>query len=234
MKIMKTVQTTKSLPLGQKEIEEFPRFGLSQYAKRYRENFGTIDLDISGEVKQSFKITYEELEQLNRSEMTSDFHCVTTWTKCNLHWSGYRFVDFFEQLIKPHIALNHSIHWVIFKSLDGYRSRILLSDILNSDSLLADELNGEALCSKHGAPIRLVAPAHYGYKNPKHLKAIEFHTKDYCFKPPLLSFMEHPRGRVEFEERGQFLPGWFLRLIYQPLIKSTIKKFEFGMLAKNK
>jgi DMSO/TMAO reductase YedYZ molybdopterin-dependent catalytic subunit len=229
---MKTIKTTKSLPIGQKEIDKFPRFGLSQYANRYRENFGMINLDISGEVKASFKITGEELEQLSRSEMASDFHCVTTWTKCNLQWSGYRFVDFFEKLIIPQLTLNHSIHWVVFKSLDGYRSRMLLSDILNSDSLLADKLNGESLCSKHGAPMRLVVPKHYGYKNPKHLKTIEFHTKNYRFKPPLFSFMEHPRGRVDYEERGQFFPGWFLRLIYRPLIKSTIKEFELGMLAK--
>jgi len=230
---MNSNQTFNPLPQGQKEIEEFPRFGLSQYANRYQEDFGPISVNISGEVQRPFNITIKELSQLNRSEMTSDFHCVTTWTKRNLHWGGYRFVDFFEQLIKPHLKSNHLIHWVVFKSLDGYRARMLLSDILDSNILLADKLNGEPLSSKHGAPLRLVAPAHYGYKNPKHIKAIEFHTQDYHFKPPLLSFMEHPRGRVEYEERGLFFPGWFLRMIYRPLIKSTIKEFKMGMQVKD-
>ena len=230
---MKSIQTIEPLPVGQKEIEEFPRFGLSQYAKRYRDDFGSINLEISGQVKQSFKLTIEELAELTRVEMNSDFHCVTTWTKRNLLWAGYRFVDLFEQLIEPQLRSNHSIHWVVFKSLDGYRARMLLSDILDSDILIADCLNGERLCSMHGAPLRLVAPAYYGYKNPKHLKAIEFHTKDYHFKPPLFSFMEHPRGRVEFEERGQFFPGWLLRYVYRPLIKLTISKFKLGMKTKN-
>jgi len=230
---MKSIQTKEPLPIGQKEIEEFPRFGLSQYAKRYRNDFGPINLEISGQVKQSFKLTIEELAKLTRVEMNSHFHCVTTWTKRNLNWAGYRFVDFFEQMIEPQLRSNHSTHWVVFKSLDGYRARMLLSDILDSDILIAVSLNGEPLCSKHGAPLRLVAPAYYGYKNPKHLKAIEFQTIDYHFKPPLLSFMEHPRGRVEFEERGQFFPGWFLRLVYRPMISSTINKFKMGMYVKD-
>lgn len=230
---MKSNQAIDPLPIGQKETDEFPRFGLSQYAKRYRENFGPINLEISGEVKQPFRITNDELSQLTRKNMTSDFHCVTTWTKRNLQWSGYRFVDFFEQLIKPRLSESNLTHWVILKSLDGYRSRMLLSDILDPNILLADQLNGQPICSKHGAPLRLVAPAHYGYKNPKHLKSIEFHCKDYSFKPPLFSFMEHPRARVEFEERGRFFPGWLLRRLYRPLIKSTIRKFELAMLNKH-
>lgn len=230
---MKSAINSRPLPIGQREIDEFPRFGLSQFANRYRNNFGPIKLNILGEEKQLFKLTASDLKKLTRTQMTSDFHCVTTWTKRDLHWGGYRFVDFFEQLVKPHLNSKHSIHWVVFKSLDGYRARMLLSDILDSNILLADELNGKQICSKHGAPLRLVAPAHYGYKNPKHIEAIEFHTKEYQFKPPLLSFMEHPRGRVEHEERGLFFPAWLLRLIYRPLIKSTIKKFKMGMLAKD-
>ncbi|MGB0496415.1 MAG: molybdopterin-dependent oxidoreductase [Kangiellaceae bacterium] len=220
---------TNHLPTGQRAIEEFPRFGLLPYANRYKKDFGSINLGISGEVKHPFTITSEELIKLNRVKVTSDFHCVTTWTKCDLNWSGFTFADFFEQIVKPHLDSIHKVHWVVFRSLDGYRARMLLSDLLASDVLLADQLNGLPLCSKHGAPIRLVAPAHYGYKNPKHLKAIEFHTEQYTFKAPLLSFMEHPRGRVEFEERGQFFPGWILRYIYRPLVKSTIKKFKQAM-----
>jgi len=232
--MMKSDQAEHTLPIGQREIDEFPRFGLSQYANRYREDFGTVKLNISGEVKQPFELKSDDLKKITRTNMTSDFHCVTTWTKCGLHWGGYRFVDFYEEFIKPQLDSNHSVHWVVFKSLDGYRARMLLSDILDSNILIADKLNGEPLCSKHGAPLRLVAPAHYGYKNPKHINAIELHTKDYKFKAPLLTFMEHPRGRVEYEERGLFFPAWFLRILYRPLIQSTIKKFKLGMLENGK
>jgi DMSO/TMAO reductase YedYZ molybdopterin-dependent catalytic subunit len=220
------------LPPGQKERITFPRFGLPHYANRYQEDFGPIELHISGEMKQSFTLTEEHLSCLTRCRMTSDFHCVTTWTKRDIRWGGIRFVEFYQSLIEPKVKKDNSIYWVVFKSLDGYRSRILLNDILDSNVFLADELNDRPLCSKHGAPLRLVAPKHYGYKNPKHINRIEFHGKDYKFKPPLLSFMEHPRARVEFEERGRFFPGWVLRYFYRPMITSTIEKFKQGMFIR--
>jgi DMSO/TMAO reductase YedYZ molybdopterin-dependent catalytic subunit len=50
---------------------------------------------------------------------------------------------------------------------------LLLSDLLAAEVLLADILDGLPLSMEHGAPLRLVAPAHYGYKSVKHLSGIE-------------------------------------------------------------
>ena len=215
-----------SLPPGQKERDDFPRFGLPAYADRISGELGPSSLSIGGEIEHPFKITNQELVVLKKAEQTSDFHCVTTWSKCDLTWGGYRFSEFYDLLIKPKLKLAESIEWVIFKSLDGYRARMCLADLLKDDVMLADKLNGQKLCKAHGAPLRLVVPKHYGYKNPKHLKAIEFHGNNYQFKPPLLSFMEHPRGRVVLEERGKFFPGWLLRYLYRPMIEKTISAFK--------
>jgi hypothetical protein len=38
--------------------------------------------------------------------------------------------------------------------------------------------------------------------------------------------MDHPRARVAFEERGNGMPSWLLRLIYRLLIPSTIRRFR--------
>jgi len=118
---------------------------------------------------------------------------------------------------------------VLFRSQDGFRSILPLSDLLADDVILADRLDGEPLSAKHGAPLRLITPAHYGYKSAKHLTAIEFWPDERKFKPPMFRFMSHPRARVEFEERGLWFPGWFLRYLYRPLIKSTVKLFENTM-----
>ena len=53
---------------------------------------------------------------------------------------------------------------------------MLLEDALADDVLLADRLDGAPLDAKHGAPVRLVAPAHYGFINVKHLCRIEVLT----------------------------------------------------------
>ena len=41
--------------------------------------------------------------------------------------------------------------------------------------------------------------------------------------------MSHPRGRVVHEERGRWVPGFVLRYLYRPLIRSTAAHFEQAM-----
>ena len=67
---------------------------------------------------------------------------------------------------------------VRFAGLDGHWSVMLLEDALADDVLLADHLDGAPLDAKHGAPVRLVAPAHYGFVNVKHLCRIELLTAE--------------------------------------------------------
>ena len=218
-----------NLPPGQYEINEFPRFGLLKYAKRYRSKFDPLDILISGNVQNTIRIATEDLNALPRIQQTSDFHCVTTWTKCDQQWSGFRFIDFYETIVKQKALPSKESISVHFKSQDGFRSCLPLSDLLADDVLLADSLDGVPLTAKHGAPLRLITPAHYGYKSIKHLKAIEFWPDDSGFQPPAFRFMNHPRGRVEFEERGRWIPGWCLRYLYRLLVKPTITIFKRTM-----
>lgn len=92
--------------------------------------------------------------------------------------------------------------------------------------LLADQLDGQPLNIEHGAPIRIVAPDHYGYKNLKHIKRIEFYTEKQTVKQGFLSFMDHPRARVAHEERASTGPGIVFRWLYKFGIEGTIKDFE--------
>jgi DMSO/TMAO reductase YedYZ molybdopterin-dependent catalytic subunit len=156
----------------------------------------------------------------------SDFHCVTTWSCQGLKWQGIRFRDFYEQVILPNTKPAPDAINVIFKCQDGYRARMLLEDLLKDDVMLAVALNDAPLSVENGAPLRLIAPAHYGYKNAKHVETIEFHKSNNAFKPPRLRILEHQRARVAYEERGSGAPGWALRYLFRPLIKSTIKSFE--------
>jgi len=78
----------------------------------------------------------------------------------------------------------------------------------------------------HGAPLRLLAPAHYGYKSVKHINRIEFWRSGAHYRPVGFRFMAHPRPRVTHEERGQWLPGWALRHLYRPLVHPTASRFE--------
>lgn len=215
----------KPLPPGQKESKIFPKFGLPQYANRFPKEIDKIRFTVGGDL-DGFEIS-EALNTLPRVNQISDFHCVTTWSKLNLNWSGYRFKDFFTTLIQP--RLSQAITFVVLKAQDGYKTSLPLADLMNPNVLLADRLDNEPLTIEHGAPIRIVAPDHYGYKNLKHIKGIEFYAEQKIVKQGFLSFMDHQRARVAYEERAATGPGIIFRYLYKLGIKRTIRVFERAM-----
>jgi DMSO/TMAO reductase YedYZ molybdopterin-dependent catalytic subunit len=214
------------LPPGQYELDHFPRFGLSKFADRFPKDTHQVDLKIMGDVDESITVS-DELRHLPRVDHTSDFHCVTTWTRCSLRWSGFRFSDFYERIVVPRARPQRDTRFVTLRCQDGYASSLPLADLLAETVLLADRLNGEPLSIDHGAPLRLVAPAHYGYKNPKHVCTVEFWRDDRQYRPPTpFRFMSHSRARVALEERGRGVPGWLLRYLYRPLVRPGIWHFQ--------
>ncbi len=222
------MRSNATLPPGQYEIEYFPRFGLIPFAVRFPTAPETAKIQIVGDVKASVEVSVE-LECIARVEQCSDFHCVTTWTRRGLQWSGIRFSDFYQQIVVPLAGPHPDAAFVVLRGQDGARSTLPLEDLLAPDVLLADRLNGLPLPIAHGAPLRLVAPAHYGYKSVKHVNRIEFWLSSANYRPIGLRFMVHPRARVAKEERGQWVPGWLLRYLYRPLIRPTASRFERAM-----
>ena len=116
--------------------------------------------------------------------------------------------------------------FAILRCADGYRTALPLADLLVPDVLIVDRLNDQPLTVEHGAPIRLVAPAHYGYKSAKHLVGIELRHDDTGYRPLLPRLLDHPRARVALEERGQLLPGWVLRYAFRPFVQPIIRKLK--------
>ena len=219
--------TGAPLPPGQRERATFPRFGLVPFARRFPYQADRIELKIRGHVANEIAIS-THFDSLERIEQRSDFHCVTTWSCRGLSWSGVRFADFYTQLVKPLARPSEDIALVVMCGQDGYHSSLPLDDLLAEDVMLADRLNGAPLGIEHGAPLRLIAPAHYGYKCVKHIRAIEFWSAEYRYRPVGFAFMAHPRARVAHEERGLW-PARLLRWMYRPLIAPTVRRFEKAM-----
>jgi DMSO/TMAO reductase YedYZ molybdopterin-dependent catalytic subunit len=213
------------LPPGQRAIDEFPRFGGVAFAKRPLKT-RNIRLEISGPFEQSIVLTEAELATLPRITHTADFHCAAGWSHLAPKWSGFRFRDVWEKLILPKAKPGSEMQFVVLRCQDGYRTSLPLSDLLVPNVMIADRLNDQPLSVDHGAPIRLVAPAHYGYKSAKHLERIELRANDVGYRPLMPRLLDHPRARVALEERGQFLPGWLMRYVFRPFIKPIIRKLK--------
>jgi DMSO/TMAO reductase YedYZ molybdopterin-dependent catalytic subunit len=214
-----------ALPPGQQLIAEFPRFGVVSFAKRGLRNEG-VRLQVSGPLTRALLLTATEFARLRRVTVTADFHCAAGWSYRAVRWSGFRFRDVWDAFIEPNLTATDELGFAILRCEDGYRTALPLADLLVPDVLIVDRLNDQPLTVEHGAPIRLVAPAHYGYKSAKHLVGIELRRDDTGYRPLLPRLLDHPRARVALEERGQLLPGWVLRYAFRPFVQPIIRKLK--------
>jgi DMSO/TMAO reductase YedYZ molybdopterin-dependent catalytic subunit len=225
MQINPDSEAHAQLPPGQRAMADFPRFGVAAFAKRPLKS-KEIRLEIATARERPIVLTAIEFAALPRVTLTADFHCAAGWSHRAAQWSGFRFRDVWDTLIVPNAPPVNECGFVILRCQDGYRTALPLADLFAPDVLIADRLNDQPLTIEHGAPIRLVAPAHYGYKSAKHLDRIELRKDDLGYRPLLPRLLDHPRARVALEERGQLLPGWLLRYLFRPLIGPLIRRVK--------
>ena len=73
------------LPPGQSLTEKFP---VLHYGPVPSFNPATWDFQVTGLVEQPLRLSWEEFNQLPRSQVTMDLHCVTRWSKVDTLWEG--------------------------------------------------------------------------------------------------------------------------------------------------
>ena len=209
-----------TLPPGQVLIERFPRFG-THLARPAPVVPADPVISIGGAVREAVDVQLDTLATLPRRALSADFHCVAGWSATNLRWEGVPFEAFYRTIIEPALVPGAEITHVVFRGLDGFRSVVWIEDALEDGVLIADRLDGRPLDGDHGAPVRLVSPAQYGYISTKHLCRIEVHTSDpkEARASRILDRLleSHPRARVAEEERHGSLPGWLVRPFYRAL-----------------
>jgi DMSO/TMAO reductase YedYZ molybdopterin-dependent catalytic subunit len=125
----------------------------------------TWKLGVGGLVERPMTLNYEQLKALPHVEQVSDFHCVTGWTVDNVRWGGVRINTILDQ-VKPHSSAG-AIQFVSAER--PYVDYLTLDQALLPEVMLAYEMDGGPLPHEHGAPVRLVIPEMYGYKNVKWL-----------------------------------------------------------------
>jgi DMSO/TMAO reductase YedYZ molybdopterin-dependent catalytic subunit len=81
-------RSEKRLPPGQHLTNGFPVLDLGV---RPKVSLSEWTLELKGEVENPLTLTWEQFNQLPRFQDTSDFHCVTTWSKFDCQWAGIAF-----------------------------------------------------------------------------------------------------------------------------------------------
>ena len=161
---------TGKIPPGQRYISSWP--------VRTIEKAPEIDprdwrLEITGLVKERRLLAIGEIHAMPTVEVQADFHCVETWTVPDNRWRGVRVRDF----VGPSDLLEEA-KFAVIHSPGGYTSEVDLDCLLDDETLLAWERNGEAIPFEHGYPLRLIVPGRYAYKSVKGVSKIEFVDRD--------------------------------------------------------
>jgi DMSO/TMAO reductase YedYZ molybdopterin-dependent catalytic subunit len=146
-------------------------------------------LRIDGLVTRPVEVSYDQLLALPRVEQVSTFHCVTGWTVSDVHWAGVRFKDLLA-LAQP-LPEAQAAHFVSAEI--PYDDYLALDTSELPDVMLAYEMDGGPLPQEHGAPVRVVIPDMYGYKNVKWVKQITLVPR---------------QGSGYWEQRGYDVNAW--------------------------
>src|SRR5690242_17049353 len=77
-------RSNERLPPGQRLTNGFPVLDLGIQPDVPLSEWS---LELSGEVDEPIKLSWDDFSRLPRFEDVSDFHCVTTWSKFDCRWS---------------------------------------------------------------------------------------------------------------------------------------------------
>lgn len=162
--------TQQRLPPGQRLVTSWPVLDLGAQPK--------IDLKlwrlvVDGLVDSPITLDWTGFGQLRQSEITSDIHCVTAWSRYDNRWRGVRALDLLE-VVRP----KPEAKFVLFQSFDTYTTNLPMGEFAATDVLLATHWQGEPLAVEHGGPVRVVVPKLYFWKSAKWVKRIQFVAED--------------------------------------------------------
>ena len=152
----------------------------------------TWRLEVGGLVGAPATLDYDALRALPRTEEERDFHCVTGWSVEDVRWTGVRLRD-----VLAGASPLPSAGALSFVSAERpYVDSLTLDQALRPDVMLAWGMDGRPLARPHGAPLRLVMPAMYGYKSVKWV------TRIVVTREPVVGY---------WEERGYDTDAWIGR-----------------------
>jgi DMSO/TMAO reductase YedYZ molybdopterin-dependent catalytic subunit len=182
------------LPPGQYDVgRSWPVLTAEATPRIDRESW-TIGVD--GLVDEPTTWTWDSVQQLPGSSYRGDIHCVTTWSKFDVVFTGVS-VDTLIAAARPQAEAQ----FVMAHSTTGYTTNLPLADVTGGKAWVVWDFDGKPLTAEHGGPVRLLVPHLYFWKSAKWISRLELTAED---RP---GFWEsngyHDRGDPWLEQRYQ-------------------------------
>jgi DMSO/TMAO reductase YedYZ molybdopterin-dependent catalytic subunit len=169
-KVRKAGYDPARLPPGQYLTEKWPVLHAGAVPD---EDLATWDLSVYGEVERPLTLTYEQLLELPATEVTTDIHCVTRWSRFDARFRGVHWREL-AALCTP----KPSARFVIAHAEHGFTSNVPLAALEDGSALIVYEADGAPLTPEHGWPVRLFIPTKYFWKSAKWLRGLELSAVD--------------------------------------------------------
>ena len=150
----------------------------ADYAAHLATGFADWRLVVDGLVERPLQLSLDQLRALPARTQITRHDCVEGWS-CIGEWTGVKLGPLIAMAgLKPaakHLVLHCA------DTLDGgapegqrkYYETLDLIDVFHPQTILAYAMNGAPLAVPHGAPLRLRAERHLGYKQAKYVMRLE-------------------------------------------------------------
>jgi len=175
------------LPPGQVLTQRFPVVGeqrpapglpLGAIAGQGRSGEPEWSIQITGQLRQARMLALSELLALPQQQRRIDIHCVTGWSRQGVEITGLPLATVWSTFIDG-LGVRPDVAYLRFvaHSPRAHDTSLPL-DYALAETWLVYAIDGQALTSEHGGPLRTVTPGRYFYKSLKWLAGIELLTEE--------------------------------------------------------
>lgn len=162
----------KRLPPGQSETIRWP---VLTYGPTPHIDLEKWSLTVDGAVNKPVTFNWKDFNKLPKTELTTDIHCVTRWSRLGMVWEGVSI----DELVGLAGGLTNDAKFLIAETVDGYTTNIPARDVLNNLAMVATKAHNEPLTADHGGPARLFVPHLYLWKSAKWVQRLTFTPQDH-------------------------------------------------------
>ena len=171
------------------EYNNFYEFGgnkaISWLAKRMETR--PWQVEVKGHVKKPKTYDIDELiKSMTLEERLYRFRCVEAWAMA-VPWTGFKISELikkveptskakyikFTTFLNRKVALGQLQVWYPWPYVEG----LTMKEAMNELAMMGTGIYGHPMPQQHGAPLRLVIPWKFGFKNIKSIVSIEFTDK---------------------------------------------------------
>jgi DMSO/TMAO reductase YedYZ molybdopterin-dependent catalytic subunit len=152
--------------------EPFPFNAYYSEDEAPRVDGATYRLAIGGLVENKTPWTLDDLYKLPQERQITRHVCVEGWSAIG-SWTGARLSDFLQR-----IGADLTAKYVWFRCAEGYSNTIDMPTALHPQTQMTFKYADDILPVKYGFPMKIRIPTKLGFKNPKHVVALDVTNED--------------------------------------------------------